>query len=466
MKENDFLNKNPSVEDFKKKDISIVKLEKGLNKQVIEFISRQKREANWMKDLRLSAFEFFQKTPMPDWGPDLSEIDFQKITYYASSMDKKSYNWDDIPKEIVETYDKLGILEAEQKYLAGVGAQYDSEVVYHKIKAELEKKGVIFSSPEEALKEHARIFKKYFNTVIPYVDNKFSALNSAVWSGGSFIYIPKNVKVEIPLQAYFRINMPSFGQFERTLIIADEGSSVHYVEGCTAPVYSKDSLHCAVVEIIALKNSYVKYSTIQNWSNNVYNLVTKRAVAYEGARVDWVDGNLGSKLTMKYPSVYLKGKNAHAEILSLAWAKHGQIQDSGGKVIHFASNTSSRINSKSISMDGGISNYRGLVSVRKGIKNIKSKVNCDAMLLDDASISNTYPYIDNLSNKIDIEHEASVSKISEEQLFYLKSKGFNENEASLMIVNGFLDPLIKELPMEYAIELNKLIEIEMEGSIG
>ena len=432
----------------------------------MEFISKEKDEPSWMKNIRLSAFLYFEKTPMPDWGPNLNEIDFQKITYYASSVNKKSTKWEEVPQEIIETYEKLGIIKAEQKYLAGVGAQYDSEIVYHKIKKELEKKGVIFCSPEEGLKKHPKIFRKYFNTVVPYVDNKFSALNTAVYSGGSFIYVPKGVKVDVPLQAYFRINLPSFGQFERTLIIADEDSSIHYIEGCTAPIYSQDSLHCAVVEIIALKNASVKYSTIQNWSNNVYNLVTKRAVAYQGAKVVWVDGNLGSKLTMKYPSIYLKGKNAHAEILSLAWAKNGQVQDSGGKAIHFVSDTTSRINSKSISMTSGTSSYRGLVSVKKGLKNIKSKVNCDAMILDDNSISNTYPYIDNYSNEIDIEHEASVSKISKKQLFYLQSKGFTEDEASLIIVSGFLDPLIKELPMEYAIELNKLIEIEMEGSIG
>lgn len=452
--------------NFEKKDISLVKSEKGLSRKVVEFISNVKREPEWMRDIRLSAFEFFEKKSMPDWGPNLSEIDFQDITYYASSANEKASNWQDLPKEITDTYNKLGIIEAERKFLAGVNAQYDSEVVYHKIKEEAAKKKVIFCSPEEGLKNYPHIFKKYFNTIVPYVDNKFSALNTAVWSGGSFIYVPKGVKIEIPLQSYFRINLPSFGQFERTLIVADEDSNVHYVEGCTAPIYSKDSLHCAVVEIVALKNATVRYSTIQNWSSNVYNLVTKRAVAYEGARVEWVDGNIGSKITMKYPSVYLKGKRAHAEILSLAWAKNGQIQDSGGKVLHLASNTTSRINAKSISLKGGISSYRGLISVKKGVKNIKSKVNCDAMILDGKSISNTYPYIDAFANQIEIEHEASVSKINEEQLFYLIARGFNEEEASLMIVNGFLDPLVKELPMEYAVELNKLIELEMEGSVG
>ncbi len=370
------------------------------------------------------------------------------------------------PSEIRDTYDRLGIPEAEKKFLAGVGAQYDSEVVYHNIRADLEKQGVLFSDPETAIREHPDIVRKYFGTIIPYSDNKFAALNSAVWSGGSFIYIPKGIKVDIPLQAYFRINLQNFGQFERTLIIADEGAFVHYIEGCTAPIYTTDSLHSAVVEIVALKGARVRYTTIQNWSSDVYNLVTKRAVAYEGATVEWIDGNIGSKRTMKYPSVWLMGDGAHGEILSIAFAGKKQEQDTGGKCIHAASNTSSIITSKSISKDGGVASYRGQIKVEPGLHNIKSKVVCDALIMDPESRSNTFPYMDILSDDVSIEHEARVSRISEEQLFYLQTRGLDEAEASVMIVNGFLDPLVKQLPMEYAIELNRLIELEMEGSVG
>ena len=400
------------------------------------------------------------------WGADLSELDYNNIKYYVSHSEKSETDWDDVPDDIKNTFDRLGIPEAEQKFLAGAGGQYDSEVVYHDMKEELTRQGVIFSDPESALKEHPEIFKKYFGTVIPTLDNKFAALNTAVWSGGSFIYVPPGVKIEYPLQAYFRINSENMGQFERTLIIADEGSQIHYVEGCTAPTYSGSSLHSAVVEIICMKNSRVRYSTIQNWSNNVYNLVTKRAIAEEGAVMEWVDGNLGSKVTMKYPSVYLNGEGAHGEVLSVAFAGQDQHQDAGGKIVHNAPNTTSKIVSKSLSKSGGRTSYRGLVKISKKADNAKSNVVCDALILDEDSQSDTYPYIEVDNAQVNIEHEATVSKIGEEQLYYLMSRGISEIEASAMIVNGFIEPLVKELPMEYAMELNKLIQLQMEGSIG
>ena len=439
---------------------------KGLTPMIIKEISEIKNEPRWMLDYRLDSYKIFLEKNDLTWGADLSELDYNEIKYYVSHSDKSETNWEDVPEDIKNTFDKLGIPEAEQKFLAGAGGQYDSEVVYHDMKKELTNKGVIFSDPETALKEHPEIFKEYFGTVIPSLDNKFSALNSAVWSGGSFIYVPPGVKIDYPLQAYFRINTENMGQFERTLIIADEGSQIHYVEGCTAPTYTSASLHSAVVEIICKKNSRVRYSTIQNWSGNVYNLVTKRAIAEEGAVMEWVDGNLGSKVTMKYPSVYLNGENAHGEVLSVAFAGNGQHQDAGGKIVHNAPNTTSKIISKSISKNGGRSSYRGLVKVGKNAKNSKSNVICDALLLDEDSQSDTYPYIEINNDQVNIEHEATVSKIGEEQLFYLMSRGISEQEASAMIVNGFIEPLVKELPMEYAVELNKLIQLQMEGSIG
>ena len=439
---------------------------KGLTPMIIKEISQIKDEPRWMLDYRLDSYKIFLDKNDLTWGADLSELNYDDIKYYVSHSDKSETNWEDVPEDIKNTFDKLGIPEAEQKFLAGAGGQYDSEVAYHDMKKELTNKGVIFSDPETALKEHPDIFKEYFGTVIPSLDNKFSALNSAVWSGGSFIYVPPGVKIDYPLQAYFRINTESMGQFERTLIIADEGSQIHYVEGCTAPTYTSASLHSAVVEIICKKNSRVRYSTIQNWSGNVYNLVTKRAVAEEGAVMEWVDGNLGSKVTMKYPSVYLNGENAHGEVLSVAFAGNGQHQDAGGKIVHNAPNTTSKIVSKSISKNGGRSSYRGLVKIGKNAENSKSNVICDALLLDKDSQSDTYPYIEINNDQVNIEHEATVSKIGEEQLFYLMSRGISEQEASAMIVNGFIEPLVKELPMEYAVELNKLIQLQMEGSIG
>jgi len=447
-------------------DRSVFRTRRGLDEDIVRAISERKGEPDWMRELRIRAYRTFRKKPMPNWGADLSELDFDAMYYYAKPVEAQKRTWDDVPAEIRETFDRIGIPEAERKYLAGVGAQYDSEVVYHNIREELARQGVIFCDPETAVREHPEIVKEHFGTIIPYSDNKFAALNTAVWSGGSFIYVPPGVSVEIPLQAYFRINAENFGQFERTLIIADEGAFVHYVEGCTAPIYSSDSLHSAVVEIIAKRGARVRYTTIQNWSHNVYNLVTKRAVAMEGATVEWVDGNIGSKRTMKYPSVYLLGEGAHGEVLSIAFAGKGQEQDTGGKAIHAANGTTSIIASKSISKDGGMTSYRGLLKVYDGVRGVKSHVVCDALLLDETSKSNTYPYMEIDSDDVSIEHEARVSRIGEDQLFYLMSRGVNEAEASLMIVNGFLDPLIKRLPMEYAVELNRLIELEMEGTVG
>ena len=443
-----------------------VEFDKGLTPMAIRQISNLKEEPRWMLDYRLDAYKVFLEKSDLTWGADLSGLDYDDIRYYVSHSEKSERNWDDVPDDIKNTFDRLGIPEAEQKYLSGAGGQYDSEVVYHDMKKGLTDLGVIFLDPETALKEHPDIFEEHFGTVIPTLDNKFSALNSAVWSGGSFIYVPKGVKIDYPLQAYFRINSESMGQFERTLIIADEGSQIHYVEGCTAPAYTSASLHSAVVEIICKKNSRVRYSTIQNWSGNVYNLVTKRAIAEEGAVMEWVDGNLGSRVTMKYPSVYLNGENAHGEILSIAFAGEGQHQDTGGKIVHNAPNTSSKIVSKSISKNGGRTSYRGLIKVGKDASDCKSNVVCDALMLDEDSQSDTYPYIEVDNNDVNVEHEARVSKIGEEQLFYLMSRGLSEEDASAMIVNGFIEPLVKELPMEYAVELNKLIQLQMEGSIG
>ena len=443
-----------------------IQFDKGLTPMIIKQISDLKDEPRWMLDYRLDSYKIFLEKNDLSWGADLSELNYDDIRYYVSHSEKSETDWDDVSDDIKNTFDRLGIPEAEQKFLAGAGGQYDSEVVYHDMKKELTNQGVIFSDPESALKEHPDIFKKYFGTVIPSLDNKFAALNSAVWSGGSFIYVPPGVKIEYPLQAYFRINTENMGQFERTLIIADEGSQIHYVEGCTAPTYSSASLHSAVVEIICMKNSRVRYSTIQNWSGNVYNLVTKRAIAEEGAVMEWVDGNLGSKATMKYPSVYLNGEGAHGEVLSIAFAGDGQHQDAGGKIVHNAPNTTSNIVSKSLSKNGGRTSYRGLIKIGKNADNSKSSVVCDALILDEDSQSDTYPYIEVDTDQATIEHEATVSKISEEQLFYFMSRGISEMEASAMIVNGFIEPLVKELPMEYAMELNKLIQLQMEGSIG
>jgi Fe-S cluster assembly protein SufB len=442
------------------------KAPKGLSREVVESISEYKDEPQWMRDFRLKALEHFESRPTPNWGGNLGQIDFDDIHYFVRASEKNSRDWDEVPEDIKNTFDRLGIPEAERKFLSGVGAQYESEVVYHQVNEKLEAQGVIFTDMDTALREHEDLVREYWATVIPANDNKLAALNSAVWSGGSFVYVPAGVKVEMPLQAYFRINTENMGQFERTLIICEEGADVHYIEGCTAPVYSTDSLHSAVVEIMAKPSSRVRYTTVQNWSQNVYNLVTKRAVAQEKATMEWVDCNLGSKLTMKYPSIYLLGREAHGEILSIAFAGQGQHQDAGGKIIHAAPKTSSSIFSKSISKDGGRSTYRGLLEVADGASESRSKVVCDALLLDEDSRSDTYPTIRIDENDADVGHEATVSKIGDEQLFYLQSRGLDEEEASKMIVNGFIEPVTKELPMEYAVELNRLIELQMEGSIG
>src|SRR3954447_11341030 len=439
---------------------------KGLSEQVVRDISGYKSEPDWMREFRLKALEHFRARPTPRWGGNLGQIDWENIHYFVRASEKNSRSWDEVPEDIKRTFDRLGIPEAERKFLSGVGAQYESEVVYHQVNEALEKQGVIFTDMDTALREHEDIVREYWATVIPPNDNKLAALNSAVWSGGSFVYVPKGVKVEMPLQAYFRINTENMGQFERTLIIAEEGSDVHYIEGCTAPVYSTDSLHSAVVEIIALPGSRIRYTTVQNWSQNVFNLVTKRAVAKQRATVEWVDCNLGSKLTMKYPSVYLMGEEAHGEILSIAFAGHGQHQDAGGKIIHAAPRTTSNIFAKSISKDGGRSSYRGLLEVAKGASESRSKVVCDALLLDETSRSDTYPTIRIGEDDVNVGHEATVSKVGEEQLFYLMSHGIPEEEASKLIVNGFIEPIVKELPMEYAVEMNRLIDLQMEGSIG
>jgi Fe-S cluster assembly protein SufB len=439
---------------------------RGLSHELVDAISSHKDEPAWMRKFRHKSLDYFLARPMPSWGPDLSGIDFENIFYYIRPTEKQAKSWEDLPFEIRDTYDKLGIPEAEKKYLAGVGAQYESEVIYHKLQEDLEAQGVLFLDMDSGLREHEELVKQYFGTIIPQNDNKFAALNSAVWSGGSFIYVPPGVRIEMPLQAYFRINAENMGQFERTLILVDEGAYVHYVEGCTAPVYSSDSLHSAVVEIVVKKDARCRYTTIQNWSNNVYNLVTKRAVAYEGATMEWVDGNLGSKVTSKYPSIWLLGEHAHGEVLSIAFAGSGQHQDAGGKAVHVAPNTSSVITSKSISKNGGRAGYRGLLEVAKGAHGSKSKVVCDALILDEESRSDTYPYIQVDENDVDLGHEATVSKIGEEQLFYLMSRGLSEAEASAQIVSGFVEPITKELPLEYAVEMNRLIQLQMEGSVG
>jgi len=453
--------------DFKDSTEMYVHLsKKGLTKDTVKEISKMKDEPQWMLDFRLRSYEIFMKKPMPQWGGDLNKIDFQNIYYYAKASEKTEKNWDDVPENVKNTFDKLGIPEAEKKFLAGVGAQYESEVVYHNLRDDLAKQGVLFLDTDSALKEHPEIFKKYFGKIIPPEDNKFAALNSAVWSGGSFIYIPPGVKVDMPLQAYFRINAENIGQFERTIIIADEGSEVHYIEGCTAPVYSSESLHSAVVELVAHKDAKLRYTTIQNWSNDVYNLVTKRAYAYEGATVEWIDGNIGSKLTMKYPGIYLMGRKAYGETLSIAFAGKNQHQDTGAKMVHLAPDTTSKITSKSVSRANGRSTYRGLLRVRKGATNVKATVRCDALLLDDTSKTDTYPYMEINQEDATVTHEATVGKIGDEQIFYLMSRGFTEEEALSLIVNGFMEPFTKELPMEYAVELNRLIKLEMDNSVG
>jgi Fe-S cluster assembly protein SufB len=448
-------------------DVAGAAAQRGLSEAVVRDISGKKNEPEWMLERRLKGLRLFDRKPMPNWGADLTGIDFQNIKYFVRSTEKQAASWEDLPEDIKATYDRLGIPEAEkQRLVAGVAAQYESEVVYHKIREDLEEQGVIFLDTDTALREHEDIFKEYFGTVIPVGDNKFAALNTSVWSGGSFIYVPKGVHVEIPLQAYFRINTENMGQFERTLIIVDEGAYVHYVEGCTAPIYSSDSLHSAVVEIIVKKNARCRYTTIQNWSNNVYNLVTKRATCEEGATMEWVDGNIGSKVTMKYPAVYMTGPHAKGEVLSVAMAGEGQHQDAGAKMVHAAPHTSSTIISKSIARGGGRTSYRGLVQVLEGSSNSKSTVKCDALLVDTISRSDTYPYVDIREDDVAMGHEATVSKISDDQLFYLMSRGLTEDEAMAMIVRGFIEPIAKELPMEYALELNRLIELQMEGAVG
>ena len=451
--------------DFRNEERYVFKCRKGLDREIVAQISEMKNEPAWMRDYRLKSLDIFNSKPMPKWGGSI-DVNFQDIFYYIKPSDQQGHNWDDVPDDIKKTFDRLGIPEAEKKFLGGVKAQYESEVVYGSLREDLAQQGVIFTDTDSALREYPDLMREYFGTIIPSEDNKFAALNSTVWSGGSFIYVPPGVKIDFPLQAYFRINGESMGQFERTLIIVDEGAQIHYVEGCTAPMYRTESLHSAVVEIAVKKNARCRYTTIQNWANNIYNLVTKRAMAYENSVMEWVDGNLGSRLTMKYPAVYLMEPGAHGEILSIAFASQGQHQDAGAKVVHCAPNTSSRIISKSISKDGGRASYRGLVKVQPGAHNSKSNVVCDALILDERSRSDTYPYIEVAEEDVSIGHEASVSRIGEEQLFYLTSRGLSEAEASTMIVSGFIEPLVKELPMEYAVELNRLIELQMEGSVG
>lgn len=451
--------------DFRTDSKAVFRAEKGLNREIVAQISEMKGEPGWMRDFRLEAYEIFESKPMPKWGGDIN-LDFQDIYYYLKPTEQQGRTWDDVPEEIKKTFEKLGIPQAERAHLAGVKAQFESEVVYGSLKEDLAEKGVLFTDTDTALREHPEILREYFGKIIPSTDNKFAALNSAVWSGGSFIYVPKGVKIDFPLQTYFRINEENMGQFERTLIIVDEGAQVHYVEGCTAPMYSSESLHSAVVEVVVKKNARCRYTTIQNWANNIYNLVTKRAMAYGDATMEWVDGNLGSHLTMKYPAVYMMEPGARGEILSIAFSSAGQHQDAGAKLVHCAPNTTGQIVSKSISKNGGRSSYRGLCRVEKGAHNSKSSVVCDALILDPESRSDTYPYIEIDEQDVSIGHEASVSRIGEEQLFYLMSRGLSESEASTMIVNGFIEPLVKELPMEYAVEMNRLIQMQMEGSVG
>ncbi|KNC17751.1 Fe-S cluster assembly protein SufB [Arthrobacter sp. RIT-PI-e] len=470
----DILEKNPELEGIgtyqygwaDKNEVSD-NARRGLSEEVVRDISAKKNEPEWMLDLRLKGLKYFDRKPMPAWGADLSGIDFDNIKYFVRSTEKQANTWEDLPEDIRTTYEKLGIPEAERaRLVSGVAAQYESEVVYHQLREDLERQGVLFLDTDTALREHPEIFKEYFGTIIPVGDNKFASLNTAVWSGGSFVYVPKGVHVEIPLQAYFRINTENMGQFERTLIIADEDSYVHYIEGCTAPIYTSDSLHSAVVEIVVKKGARVRYTTIQNWSNNVYNLVTKRAIAHEGATMEWIDGNIGSKVTMKYPAVYLVGEHAKGETLSIAFAGEGQHQDTGSKMVHIAPNTKSSIISKSVARGGGRAAYRGLVQVRDGATHSANTVRCDALLVDTISRSDTYPYVDIREDDVTMGHEATVSRVSEEQLFYLMSRGLPEDEAMAMIVRGFIEPIARELPMEYALELNRLIELQMEGAVG
>jgi Fe-S cluster assembly protein SufB len=452
---------------FRDEEDYVFKSKRGLTREVVEEISRMKGEPDWMREFRVKSYEHFIKRPMPNWGSEaIHEIDFDNIFYYIKPSEKQGKTWEEVPAYIKDTFEKLGIPEAERKFLAGVGAQYESEVIYHSLREDLEKLGVIFLDMDSAVREYPDLVKQYFGTIIPYADNKFAALNSAVWSGGSFVYVPEGVRVEVPLQAYFRINAENMGQFERTLIICAPGSYVHYVEGCTAPTYSTDSLHSAVVEIIVQEGARCRYTTIQNWSKNVYNLVTKRAAAYKDATMEWVDGNLGSKVTMKYPAVWMMEPGARGEVLSVAFAGDGQHQDAGAKMVHAAPHTSSQITSKSISKGTGRSSYRGLVKVHKGAEHVRSSVVCDALLLDETSKTDTYPYMEIEEERVSIGHEATVSKVNDEQIFYLRSRGLTETEAMSMIVNGFIEPIAKELPLEYAVELNRLIQLEMEGSVG
>ena len=452
--------------DFRTETDAVFRAQKGVNKEIVAQISEMKNEPAWMRDFRFKSLELFNSKPMPKWGGDI-DLDFQDIYYYLKPTEQQGKTWDDVPEEIKDTFEKLGIPQAERKYLAGVKAQFESEVIYGSLKEELTEQGVIFTDTDTAVREHGDLLREYFGTIIPPSDNKFAALNSAVWSGGSFIYVPPGVHIEYPLQAYFRINAEQMGQFERTLIIVDEGASVHYVEGCTAPMYTSESLHSAVVEIVCKAGSRCRYTTIQNWANNIYNLVTKRAMAYRDATMEWVDGNLGSRLTMKYPAVYMMEPGARGEILSIAFSSKGQHQDAGAKLVHCAPHTTGRITSKSISKNGGRASYRGLVRVEKGAHHARSNVVCDALILDPESRSDTYPYIEIAEQQdVSIGHEASVSRIGEEQMFYLNSRGLTESEASTMIVNGFIEPLVRELPMEYAIEMNRLIQLQMEGSVG
>jgi Fe-S cluster assembly protein SufB len=454
--------------DFRDDLVYLTETKRGLTRSTVEEISALKNEPEWMLKFRLRAYDHFLKRPMPMWGGDLSKIDFDRIVYYRKPSEREEKSWDDVPEQIKQTFERLGIPEAERKFLSGVGAQYDSEVVYHSVKEELSKIGVVFMGTDQGLKEYPEIFQKYFGTVVPPEDNKFAALNSAVWSGGSFVYVPKGVEVPLPLQAYFRINGENTGQFERTLIVVDEGAKVHYIEGCTAPIYATDSLHAAVVEVIALPGAKVRYTTIQNWSNDVYNLVTKRAHAHENSTVEWIDANTGSRLTMKYPSIYLRGRNATADIISVAVAGKGQHQDTGAKAVHLAPDTKSRIVSKSVSKDGGRTTYRGNLKVAPGATNVVASVRCDALMLDDkdGTRSDTYPYIDIQEDDTSMSHEATVGRISQEQVFYLMSRGLTENEAQNLIVQGFLEVFTKELPMEYAIEFNRLVKLEMDGALG
>ncbi len=451
---------------FRDPEQYVFKARKGLDREVVEQISWIKNEPDWMREFRLRALEYFLRRPMPTWGADLSELNFDEIVYYIKPTERQGTSWDELPEHIRRTFDRLGIPEAERKFLAGVGAQYESEVVYHSLREELKRLGVIFVDMDTAVREYPELVKQYFGTIVPPNDNKFAALNSAVWSGGSFVYVPEGVRVEVPLQAYFRINAENVGQFERTLIIVEPGAYVHYVEGCTAPIYSAASLHSAVVEIIVKEGARCRYTTIQNWSKNVYNLVTKRAAAYRDATMEWVDGNLGSKVTMKYPAVWLMEPGARGEVLSVAFAGDGQHQDAGGKMVHVAPYTSSQIISKSISKGTGRASYRGLVKVHRGAHHVRANVVCDALLLDEQSRTDTYPYMEIEEEQVSIGHEATVSKVAEEQLFYLQSRGLTEAEAMSMIVNGFIEPITKELPLEYAVELNRLIALEMEGSVG